>query len=1112
MDKPVAKSHRVYHIEYFLLPDDKEPKTADLVVFQSVVKVFLDSGVKIVRPWHEGDKVWVSWTQVFNINMTKELLKKMNFYKITLKLWDNTDKVSKKIKYSRFKISGYLEEAGSFGECWEEEEKDRGFAVRQLNPVSILNSLVTMYLLSLVRCPEQGSGSGPRAQAKKMVCTVYTEFKNNEMLSIKTCHGSHCKDASPFLEMLKEEVKQMVLNQRSPPEQNIQVKEEWSQEYELGKLEKAGKHLKPLHEEEADPKLADYWKQGAFTIQLAVMPLLAGWQSVVSRGSKTSANILDCFLTLKTEGPIMTEEQKQDLNPLIIKIKCISCLPSQPVPIHDLERLCSPVYCRYQFHKTPVHQTEGKPHGSHISFQDINVIFLGTMHPSELREYLEGPPMVVEVHDRDRKSEEYSRKPTLFGEDPLDSCLNFQVLISPKETENNPFETQTKIWDPYGVARVSFAELLLGHKYLNLAIPIHSCESKPTQHGHDSKIRKVVGFRVPTDVLHHGPMPMGNYLESNSLLKLRVDIAVPLRTMAETPSADLTGTKFGRIIFVFGSRKIFLLYNLLQDITMINAKALDLDSYPITNIQQILSAIKIRVNIQERQDLDVLTGFYLLDGKIHLLILEGLADQGLKRLWESYQSRTPKSEHRKYKVLYNSQLLFQNRLYADLETILYHVHLFKPLTELMKQTALHLHSSGMRKAFQTLTKIYCICLYSSKLREVITRDLLPSSDMIRDLSQEFGLPISLEEIANETLWAIPSHPTSNLEDFQRRNSTLTHEILAHQEKYLWWRNTAMMKYKGKNRSLIQKNIAEAYQVSKKPPKSLVKVIRSSASATGAVYNYSMQTLNSTELAKKELYREMAKEPRKRFTYSQKYLSAMVEPQDSKEEERKAKEKSRKAWLTANGFQVAGLHRSDHYLQLLPPCATTQEWRENALFANVLKPVLDRERWSWDQRHRDFDLYKKPPLFLKLPAPPARDPAAGPGLWGCVTMAAACRCARAESLPWPSAGMPASSLAGAAGLPGSGSLAPQAACARCWEHETNRADCDIPGGRGVSPASSSHLKATSTRGFSGGSTKAPRNQTKACSRPACREPVRPASNSRRTPGKCKGLLVPPKDTL
>lgn len=33
----------------------------------------------------------------------------------------------------------------------------------------------------------------------------------------------------------------------------------------------------------------------------------------------------------------MTEEQKQDLNPMTIKIKCVSSLPSQPVPFRELE-------------------------------------------------------------------------------------------------------------------------------------------------------------------------------------------------------------------------------------------------------------------------------------------------------------------------------------------------------------------------------------------------------------------------------------------------------------------------------------------------------------------------------------------------------------------------------------------------------------------------------------------------------------------------------------------------------------------------------------------------------------------------------------------------------
>lgn len=58
--------------------------------------------------------------------------------------------------------------------------------------------------------------------------------------------------------------------------------------------------------------------------------------------------------------------------------------------------------------------------------------------------------------------------------------------------------------------------------------------------------------------------------------------------------------------------------------------------------------------------------------------------------------------------------------------------------------------------------------------------------------------------------------------------------------------------------LFQKNITRAHQVSKKPPKPVVKVIRISTPTQDAVHNYSVQTMNSTALAKKELYRETAK--------------------------------------------------------------------------------------------------------------------------------------------------------------------------------------------------------------------------------------------------------------
>lgn len=114
LENPAVKAHRFCHIEYFLLPDDTEPKKVDLVIFPAVAKVFLESGVKIVKLWEEGDRVWVSWTQTFNINVTKELLKKISVHKITLKLWNTKDKISRKVRYG-LKTAGSLDDLGSVG-------------------------------------------------------------------------------------------------------------------------------------------------------------------------------------------------------------------------------------------------------------------------------------------------------------------------------------------------------------------------------------------------------------------------------------------------------------------------------------------------------------------------------------------------------------------------------------------------------------------------------------------------------------------------------------------------------------------------------------------------------------------------------------------------------------------------------------------------------------------------------------------------------------------------------------------------------------------------------------------------------------------------------------
>lgn len=83
------------------------------------------------------------------------------------------------------------------------------------------------------------------------------------------------------------------------------------------------------------------------------------------------------------------------------------------------------------------------------------------------------------------------------------------------------------------------------------------------------------------------------------------------------------------------------------------------------------------------------------------------------------------------------------------------------------------------------------------------RDLLPSSSMVRDLSQEFGIPISQEELTDANLLAASPQPTANDGNFQHQTSTLPEEIQTHQEKYLQWRNNMLLKNQVHRDSLVQ---------------------------------------------------------------------------------------------------------------------------------------------------------------------------------------------------------------------------------------------------------------------------------------------------------------------
>lgn len=267
-----------------------------------------------------------------------------------------------------------------------------------------------------------------------------------------------------------------------------------------------------------------------------------------------------------------------------------------------------PVYCQYKFHNLSMHRTNYHKQDTNIYFQDLKVILSGLMKPQEFKELLSGPPLEIEVHDRDRKLET-SMLNTASEHDSMCGAL----LSKEKNIVGNS----------YGIASLNLSELLLGKKSLKMLLPIKGCHP-PLMLGRQPSIWSK---NMTDKAASREPMPQGHYFEANSKLKVKVEIAYPF-------SGKSDDGLFGRIIFLFHHKNLSVMTKLRSEILKINASAFHLGSHSLENIEKALSDY-IMNKFDESKDLDFVTGFHMLDKKTHIFVLEGLKHKAVKRLWEA---------------------------------------------------------------------------------------------------------------------------------------------------------------------------------------------------------------------------------------------------------------------------------------------------------------------------------------------------------------------------------------------------------------------------------------------------------------------------------------------
>lgn len=150
-----------------------------------------------------------------------------------------------------------------------------------------------------------------------------------------------------------------------------------------------------------------------------------------------------------------------------------------------------------------------------------------------MSEFLHQAPFELEIHDRDRKAVRHQPlKPCLFGNDAVDDQISSVNSVASKHTLYNPFETKDKRWDPYGVAKLNLYELVLGKKLVEFFVPVLPCIAP------DVLGRNATKISSNTKVLGNddSPMSVGQYLDCNTHLNVKITVAKPLFEYKKTRS------------------------------------------------------------------------------------------------------------------------------------------------------------------------------------------------------------------------------------------------------------------------------------------------------------------------------------------------------------------------------------------------------------------------------------------------------------------------------------------------------------------------------------------------------------------------------------------------
>ncbi|GAV08692.1 hypothetical protein RvY_18349 [Ramazzottius varieornatus] len=439
--------------------------------------------------------------------------------------------------------------------------------------------------------------------------------------------------------------------------------------------------------------------------------------------------------------------QKIHLCPLTISIVSVEGLPPLPVDYDQLQKTCQPVYVEFDRFGLERLKTTPKVQRTDILWNEAVVTFMSQFDPELLREFLTGPPLEMQLHDRERGD---GLCPNVYGLAKLDLypfyafALKEMEYLLPVEALNlHPAKWKVAEKPAINLMKKDGAEAYHGAdngKGANKAMP--AAKTPDTTGSRKNKGKE----ELPPTPKKVTPHAEGRYQDAQTILRVRVSVAFPLGELINA-SGPTGSTPFGRCVLVFPKARAFSKVvaaichyvkewnadwlSLKKEHKMGMAVMNDLLMYPPTLSLDVVAKgpkVTLRQASLPFDQSDVLTGFYIDDGQVHIVLVEGLYQGGMESLEAFLTEQLSNMDLRHCSLLWDCTLRFSSRLYSSFGAVLFDVTLFCTMDNLLNEPHGNLRKEHWKEIEVTVRQV----AHAVKLpRRLHQRNLFPTADQLR---------------------------------------------------------------------------------------------------------------------------------------------------------------------------------------------------------------------------------------------------------------------------------------------------------------------------------------------------------------------------------------------